>query len=156
MIKLLLQKVLFGFFFLSFHFSKAQDLYEVTINKVSERVVNIKAKLFPKSDSLLMSPFGATHLKNGWATFVTNLSATNNNGEKINLRELENGLFIIPSENKGIPINLSYQVSIVHDQGKWPFGYKEAAYVKNDMLMTTGNALFITRMDMDSALILFG
>ena len=155
MIKLLLQKLLFFFSFLNFNYAKSQDFYIVSIANVSERMVNIKARLFPKNDTLLMTPYGATHLKDGWATFIRNLNATNNNGERIELRRLENGVFIIPPENKGEPINLTYQVAILHDQGKWPFGYKEAAYVKNDMLMTTGNALFITRMDMDSAQVMF-
>ncbi|MFN2440743.1 MAG: hypothetical protein ABR503_16180 [Chitinophagaceae bacterium] len=154
MIKLVPKFLLF-FSFLIINCAKAQDFYTVSVIDVAERFVNIHAKLFPETDTLLMSPYGATHLKDGWATFVRNLNATNSNGERIELRRLENGVFLLPPENKGKLINLTYDVAILHDQGKWPFGYKEAAYVKNDMLMTTGNALFITRTDMDSTQVIF-
>lgn len=154
MIQLLL-KVLLFFSFLNIKYAKAQDFYTLSVFGVAERMVNIRATLFPSTDTLLMSPYGATHLKDGWATFVRNLNATSSNGETIELKRLENGVFLIPPENKGKPINITYDVAILHDQEKWPFGYKEAAYVKKDMLMTTGNALFITRMDMDSAEVKF-
>ncbi len=147
-----------GIFFIIFqcpNVAKSQDVYIVSINNISDRLVNIQAKLFPKNDTILMTPYGASHLKEGWATFIKSLIITNNNGEKIELAKLENGVFIIPSVNKGEQINLNYQVAIFHDKEWWPFGYKEAAYVKNEMLMTTGNALFITRLDMDSAQVIF-
>ena len=134
---------------------RAQDKYTVSVDDIANRKVKVKATLFPKSDTLLMSPFGATHLKDGWATFVEDLEATNSEGEKIAVEKMETGVFVLNPNRKGKPVHLSYKVNIKHDKGNWPFGYKEAAYVKDEMLMATGNALFITRLDVDSAIVKF-
>ncbi len=151
----LLSRFIFIYLFLHLHYSVAQDSYTVTVEDVTERLVHINATLFPQKDTLIMTPYGATHLKDGWATFIQNLKATDQNGEKLELKKLDNGVFIIPKGNTGKPVYLDYSVTILHDRGNWPFGYKEAAYVNDEMLMTTGNALFITRLDMDSAKVHF-
>ena len=135
--------------------AKAQDFYTVSVEDVANRKVRVNAKLFPKSDTLLMSPYGATHLKYGWATFLNDLVVTNSEGKRVEVNRMDNGVFVLAHHPKNKQINLSYNVNIHHDQGKWPFGYKEAAYVNNEMLMATGNALFITRLDVDSAIVNF-
>ena len=131
--------------------SSAQDSYIVSVTDVKSRKIQIKARLFPNNDTILMSPFGANHLKNGWANFVTNLVAKNKLNEKINIQSIGGGAFIFSPYKKGEEINLDYSVNLTHDKEKWPFGYKEAAYVRENMMVFTGNALFITRLDMNNA-----
>ncbi|MFD2514928.1 M1 family aminopeptidase [Pontibacter locisalis] len=141
--------------FLNPFWAKAQDSYTVTVEDIAKRKVQVTAKLFPESDTLLMSPFGATHLKDGWATFIEDLKISNSEGEKIDFTKMDNGVFILANSQKNKPIHLSYNVNIRHEQSKWPFGYKEAAYINDEMLMATGNALFLTRLDVDSATVNF-
>ena len=147
--------VLVSIWLLSPFWAKAQDSDTVSFEGIANRKVQVTARLFPNSDTLLMSPYGATHLKDGWATFVEDLKATNSVGEKVEVTKMGNGVFVLANSQKNKPIHLSYNVNIHHDLGKWPYGYKEAAYVNDEMLMATGNALFITRLDVDSAIVNF-
>ena len=133
----------------------AQDSYIVSLTNLTSRKVQIKAQLFPKNDTILMSPFGASHLENGWANFVTNLVAKNKLYNKINIQPIGGGAFVFSPYKKGEEINLEYTVNLTHEKEKWPFGYKEAAYTRENMAVCTGNALFISRLDMDSAVIKF-
>ncbi|MBC5992680.1 M61 family metallopeptidase [Pontibacter cellulosilyticus] len=146
---------LLGFLLLSLIGAQAQDSYTITVEDVSDRKVRVEATLYPKNDTLLMSPYGATNLKDGCATFVKNVSAKTSSGEQIGISQLDNGVFVLDNASKSKKVHLSYIVNMQHEKQKWPFGYKEAAYVNNEMLMATGNALFITRLDVDSATINF-
>ncbi len=135
--------------------SFAQDSYIVSITDVKSRKIEIKAQLFPNNDTIQMSPFGANHLKNGWASFVTNIGAKNKQNKEISIQSIGGGAYIFSPYKKGEEINLDYTINLIHDKGKWPFGYKEAAYVRENMMVFTGNALFITRLDMKSATVKF-
>ncbi|MDQ3100932.1 MAG: hypothetical protein M3R08_06070 [Bacteroidota bacterium] len=133
---------------------KAQDHYTVSITDLAERRVQVKAIIHPKGD-LLMSPFGAEHLEYGWATFVEDLTATSSEGVPIPINTLTGGAIEMANPNNGEPVELNYSIRLAHEKHHWPFGYKEAAYVLDGMLMATGNALFITQLEMDSAIVQF-
>lgn len=135
---------------LPFH---AVDLYVVRIPDASARLVHVEATIHATEPMLLMSPFGADHLEHGWATFVQDLKATVD-GADVRVELMPGGAFKIDSE-PGKVIALSYTVRMEHDLAVWPFGSDEAAYVQGEMLMATGNALFITRLDLDSASVQF-
>ncbi|MEO7907979.1 MAG: hypothetical protein ABIT06_13465, partial [Saprospiraceae bacterium] len=135
--------------------SFAQDSYIVSVTDVKSRKVQIKARLFPNNDTILMSPFGANHLENGWANFVTDLVAKNKLNERINIQSIDGGAYVFSPYRKEEEINLEYTVNLTHEKEKWPFGYKEAAYVRESMIVFTGNALFISRLDMKNATVRF-
>ncbi len=132
---------------------RAMDHYVVRIPDASARLVHVEATIQASEPMLLMSPFGADHLEYGWATFVHDLKATVE-GSEVRVERVPGGAFKIDSE-PGKVIALSYSVRMEHDLTSWPFGSDEATYVKGDMMMSTGNALFITRLDLDSALVQF-
>lgn len=131
----------------------AVDHYVVRIPDASARLVHVEATIHATEPMLLMSPFGAEHLEYGWATFVQDLKATVG-GSDVPVERMPGGAFMIDS-GPGEVITLHYTVRMEHDLTAWPFGSDEAAYVKGDMMMSTGNALFITRLDLDSALVQF-
>ena len=96
-----------------------------------------------------MYPEGASHVPEGWATYVRNLKAFDRQGNPILLESTGPGAWRVPEQLKGQEIGLGYEVMLHHDAGKsWPFGWDEAAYVKGDGIFFTGKALFITALDM--------
>jgi predicted metalloprotease with PDZ domain len=132
----------------------SMDEYLVRVPDVRERLVHVEASVLLSEEGLLMSPFGADHLEFGWATFVRDLSASTTDGKPLKIERHAGGSFTVDHAPGGM-IDLRYTVHIGHDLRTWPFGAKEAAYVQGEMMMATGNALFITRLDLDSARVRF-
>jgi predicted metalloprotease with PDZ domain len=118
--------------------------YVVRIAAWDRRLVNVEARIELTDSLLVMYPEGADHVPNGWATFVRELVATDDAGRRIRLRDLGKGRWSVP---RPFPpaVRLRYEVLLHHDAGPWPFGAKEAAYVKDDGIFVTGRALFIAQ-----------
>lgn len=132
---------------------QAIDRYRCRIPDASGRQVHVEAIINATEPMLLMSPFGAGHLEHGWATFVHDLKAMVD-GAPVQMELMSGGAFKIDCD-PGEVITLSYSVRVEHDLTSWPFGSDEAAYVKGEVMMATGNALFITRLDLDTASVQF-
>lgn len=118
--------------------------YTARIEAWDRRLVHVEARIEITDSILTMYPEGAGHVPNAWATFVRDLVATDDQGRRIRLRDLGKGRWIVP---RPFPpaVRLRYQVLLHHDAGPWPFGSKEAAYVKEDGVFVTGRALFIAQ-----------
>lgn len=113
--------------------------YVVTADEQDRRLVRVHATITSHEDVLMMYPEGASHVPQGWATYLRNVvsSAT--------LEPAGPGQWRNPA--KGKPVTINYEVLIHHDAGFWPFGWDEAAYVKGTAVFMTGKALFITALD---------
>jgi predicted metalloprotease with PDZ domain len=142
------------FFIATTAICSAMDEYVVRVPDVRGRLVHVEARVMLTESGLLMSPEGAGHLEFGWAQFVRDLVATAGDGSQLAIERMPGGSFKI-DHPAGNFVDLKYTIHIGHDQQQWPFGAKEAAYVQDEMMMATGNALFITRLDMDSARVRF-
>jgi predicted metalloprotease with PDZ domain len=130
--------------------ARAMDEYVVRVPDVRARLVYVEAEVDFTGEDLLMSPFGAEHLEFGWAEFVQDARAFSADGSPLLLDRLPGGAFRCASDG-GLRIRMEYTVNITHDLAHWPFGSDEAACVQDAMMMVTGNAIFITRLDLDSA-----
>ncbi len=113
------------------------------------RLVRVKAEILPTGNMLVVCPEGANHLPDKWATFMRNVSAIDEKGQTVRLRHSGDGAWHIP-EPLPKKLILNYEVEIKHDQSKWPFGSKEAAYARDDGVFLTGAALFITMLDLQN------
>lgn len=123
--------------------------YTIMMDSSDKRLVHIDAKVRTGGDTLLMYPEGASHVPQGWATYVRNLEAFDRQGDSVLLESTGPGAWRVPGHLKDQEIGLRYQVLLHHDAGKaWPFGWDEAAYVKGDAVFFTGKAIFITALDM--------
>ena len=122
--------------------------YTVTVPEQDKRLAKIEVRFSPKTDTILMYPEGANHLPDGWATFVRGLVAKTDAGAVIPLQYLGQARWKV-SEPLPQNINLSYEILIHHDQGRWPFGHDEAAYAKRDCVFYTGASLFIGALDFE-------
>ena len=131
------------------HESSPTGRYTVTVGSADKRLVRIDAKVRTRGDTLLMYPDGASHVPEGWATYIRNLEAFDRQGNRVLLESTGPGAWGVPDQFEGQEIGLRYEVLLHHDSGKtWPFGWDEAAYVKGDAVFFTGKALFITALDM--------
>jgi predicted metalloprotease with PDZ domain len=123
--------------------------YTITMNADDKRLVRIAAKVRTGGDQLLMYPEGASHMPEGWASYIRNLAAVDSQGRPVALERSGPGAWRVPERLKSQEIGLTYEVMLHHDAGKsWPFGWDEAAYVKGDAAFFTGKAVFITALDM--------
>lgn len=118
--------------------------YVVRMAEYDRRLVNVEARIELTDSVLTMYPEGADHVPQGWATFLRGLQATDDAGRRIRLRDLGKGRWVVP---RPFPpaVRLRYEVLLHHDAGPWPFGAKEAAYVKDDGVFVTGRALFVAQ-----------
>ncbi len=116
-----------------------------------KRLVRIAAKVRTSGNQLLTYPEGASHVPEGWATYIRNLKAVDEQGRPVSLEAMGPGAWRLPDGFKGRQLALAYEVLLHHDSGEtWPFGWDEAAYVKGDAVFFTGKALFITALDMQN------
>jgi len=146
--------VLFGCFWTSTCAAQSNAQYTVTVPEQDKRLARIEARFPLNGDILLMYPEGATHLPDGWATFVRSLVARNDAGTVIPLQYLGQARWRVP-EPLPQNINLSYEILIHHDQGRWPFGHDEAAYGKGDCVFYTGASLFIGVLNLENVMVQF-
>ncbi|MBA2378294.1 MAG: hypothetical protein H0V76_01810 [Blastocatellia bacterium] len=77
------------------------------------------------------------------------MSAKDEKGQAVKLEHSGDGAWQIPEPLPKKPV-LIYEVELKHDQSKWPFGSKEAAYVRDDGVFFIGAALFITMLDLQN------
>ncbi len=146
--------LLFGGCWMPSYAAQTASQYTVNISEQDKRLVRIEARIIPKGNILAVCPEGANHLPDKWATFIRNLAAKDDSGAVIPLQYLGQGAWQIP-EPLPKSITLTYDVLIKHDQGKWPFGAKEAAYVRDDCVFYTGASLFITMLELKNMTVRF-
>jgi predicted metalloprotease with PDZ domain len=116
------------------------------------------AETLATNDSILRmysDNYDASHLPDGWATFVHDLVATDAEGRRFDLPRAGLNQWRVPAGTSR-PIHLQYNVLIHHDQGHFPHWY-EAAYAKRecDCTVFVGGALFIGATDLKSTEITF-
>lgn len=116
--------------------------FSITIAETNRRLIKVEALLPVRGNLLMMHPAGANHLPESWASFIRNLGARDDAGRNVQLQSIGKARWRIPEPLPPI-IHLSYELLIEHDQGNWPFGHDEAAYVKEDCVFFVGRALFI-------------
>ncbi|MEO5581013.1 MAG: hypothetical protein ABIR58_10165 [Gemmatimonadaceae bacterium] len=121
-----------------------RTVYTMKMAGYDNRTIAVQAHLVLADSLLLMYPEGADHLPESWATYVRDLTATDETGHPVPLRYLGHAQWSVPAP---LPpsINLQYSVLVHHDAGPWPFGSKEAAYARDDFVFVTGKALFIAQ-----------
>ena len=134
--------------------SSAGTWYTVTIPPYDRRLVRIDARIELTDSVLLMYPEGADHVPESWATYVRGLAATDDGGRAIALRYLGGARWSVP-DPRPPAVRLRYEVLLHHDAVLWPFGSKEAAYVKEDGAFITGKALFIAQYGLPPARVHF-
>src|SRR5262249_42710764 len=109
------------------------DRFVVRIAAEDKRLVRVEAEFALDGDTVIMCPEGANQLPEKWATFVRSLAGADKNGKPVALSYAGGATWKVaaPAPKR---VRLSYEVLIHHDERHWPFGNKEAAYVRKQCL----------------------
>jgi len=86
----------------------------------------------------------ASHLRDGWATFVFGLEVKGMDGEEVSFTPEDRASWRLEA---GAPdtVRVSYDVRIGHDYIRWPDGgHNEAAYVLENSVFYVGRAVFLS------------
>ncbi|MEJ8800712.1 M61 family metallopeptidase [Pontibacter sp. H249] len=115
--------------------------YSITFDKDNIKVAKVKVEFTPK-DSILFMDHGATNFDKGWATFIYNIKAVNDEGEPVELEEIPGAKWKInaPLHEK---IVLTYDVHLDHEDYEWDGGIDGVAYTTDRGVFYTGRTLFI-------------
>ena len=123
--------------------SSSIPYYSVTISAENIRQVHIDASFLFSEDTLWMSQVAYSPLVNGYATFVDNLNATDDNGNAISLTSVGKGVWKVDAPVRST-IHLKYDVTIGHDTVQWNVSAAFArAYAVDNVLFFTGRTVFI-------------
>lgn len=115
--------------------------YTVRIDRLKSPVAYVSVSFVLGDSELYMAP-GANHLPKRWATFVSNISATNSSGEKLKITPQDDGTWITDG-NPGEQIFLKYQLNLEHDKHQWSSGIDGAAYTTDHSYFFTGRSLWV-------------
>ncbi len=120
--------------------------YTVRFDEGDRRSVVVDASISERDSLLTMyeGNYDASHLPEGWTTFVRDLEVRDAAGAKLTLRKAGLNSWRVPASARW-PLKLHYIVLVHHDQGHWPTGWNEAAYARRDCdcIVLTSMALFI-------------
>jgi len=118
--------------------------YEISIDP-SLRNIQVSATLERNGDYLTMDWEAAEFLPDGWSTYVSDLVAISEKGNRMPLKYERPGKWLIEGESKAKMVKFDYKVTIGHDSITWEEGgHDESAYVLKDMLFFIGRVMFIT------------
>ncbi len=122
--------------------AEAQDNYTVTISEENLRIVHVDAVLRHRQGLLTMDWESASHLRDGWASYVFGLEVRGPDGKEVAFRpEGRASWRLVDAPDT---INVSYEVRIGHDYIRWPDGgHNESVYVLDHSLFFVGRAVFL-------------
>lgn len=130
--------------------------YTVEFVDPSYRKAKVRARIPLSGNSVMMEGGIAGAFQDGWSTFVGNLTAKDDDQKIVKLKRAGRDRWEIP-EPTPQTLGLSYTVILGHDRypDKWPFGYKQAAYGRQDYAFYTGKSLFVATPELADATISF-
>jgi len=137
--------------FFTAHLAVAQERnsFHLSFSDADPRTVEVTAVWVEEDNTLGTAPWGHPYLDKGWATFMSNMSATDSSGNPVNLFQKENGDWVIP-DGTPRPLNLSYAVSLTHDEYDWDEvgGIDSRPRVVDGAIFLITKALFVGSFEM--------
>ncbi|MEM7381324.1 MAG: hypothetical protein AAF361_09030 [Bacteroidota bacterium] len=119
--------------------------YHISIAADNPKIAQVNVRFTPK-DSILYMAQGGGNLPDRWATFVHKLKVTDSSGETMDVEDLQDAMWKLPS---GIEeeISLSYELHLDHEQHEWSGGLDGVAYSTDWGVFYTTRALLILHSD---------
>lgn len=126
--------------------AKPEAEIRLSFSDKNPRIVKVEVKWQAESPHIQVADSGAEQFKDGWAHFIKDVSLKDAQNQPLTAN--------FDGKNKwstnakpGQQVTLRYTVDMSHDQHTWPHGLDEIAYVKDDALFSTGQALFVVPDD---------
>ncbi len=115
--------------------------YKITIDAKNPKIANVKATFIPQ-DNILYMFSGANDFPRRWASFVSDISLTTADNQKISLTE--DGAQWLMENKVTSAVTLKYKLNLEHDKHRWSGGVDGAAYSRDWGVFYTSRSLFIT------------
>lgn len=127
--------------------SLAGTSYKISILGEARRLARVQCTLVPKDSKkcaipLRMDHAGAGHYPDGYAHYMHDLAAVDEEGRRLAIAEIDEARWSVQSPD-GKPVRVGYTVLLNHDNDGWTYGPDEAPYAKEDCVFWTGRSLFI-------------
>jgi len=120
----------------------AQDSYTITVSEENLRLVHVDAVLTHHQGLLTMDWESASHLRDGWATFVFGLEVKGPDGNAVAFAPEGRASWRLEEQARD-SIHVSYDVRLGHNYIRWPDGgHNEAVYVLDRSLFSPGGRCF--------------
>jgi len=116
--------------------------YEMELTANEPGVIHVTARLPQTPTRLQMSGNGAGQLSDGWATFVTDLSLTDEAGSPIRVERDGRNAWRVGEGPTGA-VRLGYSIDLAHDTVDWPGGVDGAALQLPWGAFFSGRAVFV-------------
>jgi predicted metalloprotease with PDZ domain len=133
--------------------SVASGTYLVRFASADYSTAHVDATI-PVDGSVVMSSIRDESLKDGWATFVSNLVMKTPDGKAISFAKSDKARWTFATPYRG-PLVLSYDVDLSFARKPWPTGNQTAAYYNGSALFVVGRALFIYSGELGDAEVTF-
>ena len=117
--------------------------YEVSINETRPRTLFVRARTLVTNGRLFMSQIGVDHLPEGWATFVSDLQASDEKGDKLNFEKGEGANWRVAQGYNGM-VNLTYKVDLRFIYEDWVSGNEQAGAHFDDSIFLVTRPIFIS------------
>lgn len=117
--------------------------YKVKVLENKPKFVFVKSRIPVSKGRLFMSPLGVDHLPNGWATFIEDLTVSDESGRKLAFEKKEGANWQIADDYNGT-VNLSYRVNLSFIYEDWVSGNEQAGAFLEDSIYLVTRPIFIT------------
>lgn len=117
--------------------------YIVKIAENKPKFAFVESQIPVTKGRIFMSPIGADHLPNGWATFVENLQIKDESGKKLEFEKKDGANWQIANNYEGTA-KLSYQVNLSFIYENWISGNEQAGAYFEDSIYLVTRPIFIT------------
>ena len=117
--------------------------YAVKILENKPKFAIVETRLPVSKGRLLMSPIGASHLPDGWATFVENLEVNDETGKRLNFEKKEGANWQIADDYNGTA-HLSYRINLSFIYEDWITGNEQVGAYLEDSIYLVTRPIFIT------------
>jgi predicted metalloprotease with PDZ domain len=129
----------------TFHFpaDASKPYYEVTISKENIRDLHVEALFNMANDTIRMSQSEFSPLADGYATFVHDLSASDDKGSPVSLNSIGKGIWKVDAPLPHV-LHIKYDMHIGHDTVNWSTSSAFArGYSVDNVLFFAGRVVFI-------------
>ena len=116
--------------------------YVISLESLDAPAIEVVARLEMTGDRLLMDSIQASHLPDGWGTFVQGLSVVDARGSAVPVERDGPARWRLAHTVAG-PVTVRYRVDLGFTREPWPVGNEQAGQSMTDALYIVGRPLFV-------------
>lgn len=107
-----------------------RQLYNIEFLSSSKEIkAHVKSRITMSSDTLFVGEYGAWHEKEGWASYISDIKARNENNEVFELKKINRLMWLVKGNTINGELYLEYTVSFPYSipEVEWSAGPRSTA-----------------------------